>query len=572
MKREKKKILLTSLNSKYIHTNLALQYLYQYTLPLKQDILIREYTINEPMDKILGQIAKEKADMVGFSCYIWNYEETLKLCRLLKLIYPELLIVLGGPEVSFDPQEVLEKYPYIDVVVMGEGEETFHELVSRFGSDSDFGGVLGMAYRKDGMIRVEPKRPLIERLDQIPSMAAFQVEALGKKNIIYYECSRGCPFQCQYCLSSTTHSVRFFSMERIKKDLAVFMEAGVPLIKFVDRTFNCDKYFTLEIFRFIVKHNQKTRFHFEICADLLDEETLDFLKKVPKGMFQFEIGVQSTYLPTLKEIRRVTDLEKLGKTVNILREYGNIHLHLDLIAGLPFEDYNRFQESFNDIFSLRPHALQLGFLKLLKGSGLKEREKQYGYVYSPYAPYEVLKSNEMSYEDLLKLKRVEDVLEKYYNSGRFPYSLPYLMETYFSTPFSFFDRLSLYFEEKGYDKVSHSPMGLFQILLMFFTEKCAPEDSIFLERLKADMLLFNKDLDLPAYLKKDMEADKKRYFDFLKEEKNIKKYLRHYEGLTAKEIYKKIRIEPFSIAILEGNREEEVFYLFDQGVIQKIRL
>ncbi|MDK2801587.1 MAG: hypothetical protein PWQ70_3206 [Clostridiales bacterium] len=550
------KVLLTTLNAKYVQSSLALRYLEKYCKNQQYEIVIEEYTINDYPDMITADIYKTGADVIAFSCYIWNITMTLEIADRLKKVCPDRIIIVGGPEVSYDALETLKKYHYIDYVVMGEGEETLNELL-RYLHDGQqaLENIQGIAYRSEnGDIMVNRHRPLICNLDNIPRpYNQKDLSALSGK-IIYYETSRGCPFNCSYCLSSTILGVRFFSLKRVKADLLFFIENNVKQIKFVDRTFNFNKDRTMELLAFLVANRKNTSFHFEIAADLLDDKMIEFLAGVPKGLFQFEIGVQSTNLNTISAIQRKTNFERLAANVKQLRKADNIHLHLDLIAGLPYEDYQSFQQSFDDVFGLSPHVLQLGFLKLLKGSKIREEAKQHGYKYATLPPYEILENNKISYCEILRLKGIEDIMEKYYNSGAFQKSLTYILANDYQSPFIFFEDLSKYFEAEGLNKLSHSRKALYDIFFEFYIQKIKKEVDIFREYLKFDLLYHQKGVQLPYWAKKDeIPHFKERCFEFLKDEGNIQKFLPHYTGIPAKKIIKQVNFYIFDFDVLDSS-------------------
>ena len=384
------KILLTSLNAKFIHSNLAIRYLKGYCEAYSSaDVAIREFTINDQIEKILASIYLEEPDVIGFSCYIWNIEETLKLASSIKQVIPRCKIILGGPEVSYDSREFMAKFPYIDFIMYGEGEETFRHFVETLENRSDFSSVNGLVYRDGGRVIQNPPRSNMEDLDIIPF--PYRDGLLGLENkIVYYETSRGCPFNCQYCLSSTIDGVRYFSLERVLDEIDFFIDRKVPQVKLVDRTFNCHPKRAKAIIEHIIRREGNTNFHFEIAAHIMDRDMLELLRKAPPGLFQLEIGVQSTNEHTLDSIQRKTDIGKIYQVVEKLHTPRNIHIHLDLIAGLPYEDYDSFADSFDDVYSMQPDNLQLGFLKLLKGSSIRQEASEHGYRYTTYAPYEVL--------------------------------------------------------------------------------------------------------------------------------------------------------------------------------------
>ena len=466
------KLLLCAVNAKFIHTNLAVYNLAAYAKDSGMDICLSEYTINNRTEEILKELYRQKADIIAFSCYIWNIKMIQELAEELHKVLPETEIWLGGPEVSYDAADVLAKYPAISIVMMGEGEETFRELCLQYASgEKELGQVKGIAYRKNG-VPVENELRLPMDIDQIPFVYSKLPDFDHK--ILYYETSRGCPFACSYCLSSIGERVRFRSWELVREELQFFLDHKVAQVKFVDRTFNCNRKHAHHIWNYITEHdNGITNFHFEIAADLLNESDIALFRKMRPGLIQLEIGVQSTHGQTIREIRRVMDLEKLADVVAKVKALGNIHQHLDLIAGLPYEDYDQFQKSFNDVFAMKPDQLQLGFLKVLKGSYMHEKQKDYEIMYGSHAPYEVLCTKWISYDDILRLKEIEDMVERYYNSAQYTKSLPYVM-TFAKTPFVFFEQLAVYYNQHNTVGVKHARLFYYE-LLMNFTLQTYPE-------------------------------------------------------------------------------------------------
>ncbi len=544
------KILLSSLNAKYIHTNLAIRYLEAYCKKIEDiDIKIREFTINGRWEKILPEIYKERADVIGFSCYIWNIEETIKMVQLIKKVQPWVKIILGGPEVTFYGNSWMKKVEDIDYIVKGEGEITFYELLRFFKSKGgQLSDIKGIFYRDRDRIIENPDREPMENLDQIPFPYPKDLSDF-KNKIIYFESSRGCPFHCQYCLSSTTEGVRYFSIEDVKKYLKFFIDAQVKQVKFVDRTFNCNPYRTKQLLEFLIEQKGQTNFHFEIAADLMDQEMLDILKRAPVGLFQLEIGIQSTHIPTLEAIHRKNTLSKIKKVVEKIKSFGNIHQHVDLIAGLPYENYKIFKKSFNDVYSLKADMLQLGFLKILKGSGIEAEEEKYDYHYTTFPPYEVLSNQFISYGEIMKLKMVEDLLEKYENSHVFSYTLDYVLKHYYAQPFDFFEDFSRYWEENGLFHVSHSQKSLYKIFLDFWITKDKNIEKVH-EILKFDYLLSHTPPLPKFFYVNNVERKKEKIFEFLNQPENIEKYLPEFVGVSSKEIKKYIHFEKFSIDIL----------------------
>ena len=463
------KILLAACNAKYIHSNLAVYNLRAYAGEYREHIILKEYTINQQKDEILRDIYLEKPDIICFSCYIWNVSFVKEIAEDLKKILPDSVFWAGGPEVSFDAEDFLKKNPGFFGVMVGEGEETFRELC-RFYVDNkgNLEEIPGIAFYSGEKIRHNGWREIMD-LSKVPF--AYENMEDFRNKIVYYESSRGCPFSCSYCLSSVDKKLRFRNLDLVKKELQFFIDRKVPQVKFVDRTFNCKHSHAMEIWKYILEHdNGITNFHFEISADLLKEEELSLMEKMRPGLIQLEIGVQSTNSETIKAIRRTMDFERLSEIVNKVRSFGNIHQHLDLIAGLPYENYDSFRNSFNQVYALKPEQLQLGFLKVLKGSLMKEMAKEYGILHKEREPYEVLSTKWLSYGEILKLKTVESMVEVYYNSGQFQNTLNY-MEGFFEDAFSMYEELGKFYEGKGYHSISHSRMRRYEILLEFLGQR-----------------------------------------------------------------------------------------------------
>ncbi len=481
-------IILTAINAKYIHSNLAVYSLRAYASAYKNEISIAEYTINQQMDDILMDLYKRKPDVLCFSCYIWNISYVEELIREIKKLFPRLPIWVGGPEVSYDAKDVLQRLPEVTGVMMGEGEATFLELMDFYHQEEkELLDIKGIAYRSDeGEIRQNERRKTID-LSTVP-FVYNDIEDF-KNKIIYYESSRGCPFSCSYCLSSVDKCLRFRDLELVKKELQFFIDQEVPQVKFVDRTFNCKHEHAIEIWKYLMEHDRGiTNFHFEVAADLLNEEELGLIEQMRPGLIQLEIGVQSTNETTIKEIRRTMKFAEVERIVKRINQTQNVHQHLDLIAGLPYEDLNSFRKSFDDVYRLRPEQLQLGFLKVLKGSYMEEQKENYGLAYKSQPPYEVLYTNWLSYEDVLQLKIVEDMVEVYYNSGQFTYTLRHL-ETYFTSPFELYERLGKYYEKRGLHLVSHSRISRYDILLDFINQLQTGEEDLYRELLTLDLYL-----------------------------------------------------------------------------------
>ena len=498
------KILLAACNAKYIHSNLAVYDLKAYSSDYDEHVILREYTINQPKDEILKDIYSSGADVVCFSCYIWNISFVRELIRDLVKILPKTAFWAGGPEVSYDAEKFLTEMPEMTGVMVGEGEKTFHDLLEFYidGKDS-LEEISGIAYRTGDKIIHNGWRELMD-LSAIP----FVYEHLEKfeNRIIYYESSRGCPFSCSYCLSSIDKKLRFRDLELVKKELQFFLDHRVTQVKFVDRTFNCKHEHAMTIWKYILEHdNGVTNFHFEISADLLREEEMELMSQMRPGLIQLEIGVQSTNPETIRAIHRHMDLKKLEHCVNRVHSFRNIHQHLDLIAGLPYEDYDTFHQSFNDVYRMKPDQLQLGFLKVLKGSLMQKEAEVYGIVYKEKEPYEVLSTNWLTYGEVLKLKMVESMVEVYYNSGQFWHTLEYLVP-FEKDAFTFYEKLGSFYEKKGYSEISHSRMRRYEILLEYLQEETDVPTEVAAQKMLYDLYLREKLKKRPVFA-----PDQKQY-------------------------------------------------------------
>ena len=547
------KILLTTLNSKFIHTNLAIRYIKESIKDLA-DVEIREYTINNQLDYILKDIYLAGYDAVFFSTYIWNVYDIVKLCENLKKVNPKLIIGLGGPEVSYDSEDAMAKYEFVDYILRGEGEIIMRDLVKYFNGEIDIKDVDGVTYRCDGEVIKNKERELLKDLDLIPSPYENLNVKEYENRIVYYETSRGCPFNCQYCLSSAIKGLRYFSIDRVKRDLKKLIDAKVSQIKFIDRTFNANKKFAKEIMKFLMENdNGYTTYHFEVTAHLLDDDMLEFLKDCKEGLFQFEIGVQTTNQEALDAVGRRDDFEKLSHVVKTIESYQNIHQHLDLIAGLPYEGYDSFEKSFNDVFALQIEQLQLGFLKMIKGTGMRARAEEFEYEYKNYAPYEVLCNKFISYDEILKLKDIEDILERYYNSNNFSLSVKYIIENYYSeSAFKFFEDFANYFNEMGYFHLAQGKNQLYSILADFYKEKIGENYDLFMEILKYDYVSLGKISSVPNIFNKlEVKDMKARVHEFLHNRENLEKYLPKHVDTPAKYILKYVHFECFKYDILK---------------------
>ena len=514
------KILLVACNAKYIHSNLAVYDLQAYASDYADHIVLKEYTINQQKDDIMRDIYLEHPDVVCVSCYIWNLSFVKELMADLIKILPGADFWAGGPEVSYDAEKFLTENSEFKGVMVGEGEETFKELAGYYveKNPQDLKDMTGICYRDGDQIIHNGWRQIMD-LSSIPFI--YKDLSEFKNRIIYYESSRGCPFSCSYCLSSIDKKLRFRDTETVKKELQFFIDNKVPQVKFVDRTFNCKHDHAMAIWKYINEHdNGVTNFHFEISADLLREEELQEMSTMRPGLIQLEIGVQSTNPDTIKAIHRTMDFEKLKGIVDRIHSFGNIHQHLDLIAGLPYEDYDSFRHSFNDVYALKPQQLQLGFLKVLKGSHMMEMCREYGIVYKTQEPYEVLSTKWLDYDHVLKLKTVENMVEVYYNSGQFQNTLEYL-EKFFPDAFSIYERLGSFYMEKGYGDVSHTRMRRYEILLEFLEDM--PEISV--DQVKDQMvydLYLRENLKSRPGFARDQKPFERQIWDFRKREKVAK--------------------------------------------------
>ena len=536
------KILLVAINAKYIHSNPAVFSLKQYAKKYNDNIYIEEYTINHSKYYILENIYKQKADVVAFSSYIWNYEYVLQIASELNKVSPGTEIWLGGPEVTYDSVKVLKDNPFISVVMKGEGEATFNELCQyMIEKNTEISKIKGITYKDGNNIVETPDRELLS-MDDIP----FYYDNVGafENKIIYYEASRGCPFSCSYCLSSIERRVRFRNIDKVKTELQFFLDKKIPQVKFVDRTFNINHKFTKEIWNYILENdNGITNFHFEVSADLLDEEELNIIEKMRPGLIQLEIGVQSTNVDTISEINRTMDFEKLAGIVKRIKKSDNVHQHLDLIAGLPYEDFNSFKKSYNDVYELGPQQLQLGFLKVLKGSKMHSKCEEYGIKYQGLPPYEVLCTQELTFDEILQIKLVEEMTEVYYNSGQFNKTLILLKEA-FETPFDMFLELGRYYEDRGLRGISHSRIRRYEILRDFILENDNKNLNIYDELMLFDLYSRENLKARPEWIK---EIDIRDYVrEFFATEEVYRKFLPDYSDYSSKQVMRMVHMEAFT--------------------------
>ncbi len=545
------KILLTTLNAKYVHTPLGIWSIYQYCRKQFPGLALSEYNINQDLHWISGEIYSERAEVVAFSCNIWNLAQTLAISHWLKLVAPETIIVLGGPEVWEDPVGLLRDHPWIDQIVVGEGELTFAEWLREYGStEPRWASILGLVYRSGREIVQNPPRPQIADLNQLAFPYPDDLAPFREK-MVYYETSRGCPYHCQYCLSANEHGVRYWDLERVKAELLRFIQAGIGQIKFVDRSFNCHPERAKALWRFLLEQGGQTNFHFEIVAELLDEESLELLAAAPPGLFQVEAGIQSTHPATLTAIQRKMDFEKVSQNIHRLIRRSNVFVHLDLIAGLPGEDYQTFGKTVDDVLQLRPHRLQLGFLKLLHGSGIRQRAAEYGYQYTPEAPYEVLANRWIGYAELLRLKVIEDLLGRYYNSGHFQLSVEWFFQQY-RRPFRFFEEFGTWWKSHGLDRIAHKSRDLYQYLLRFY-ETTSGETKVIRNLLKFDLLKTERMIELPEWTGVGHADLQKLGYTFWQNEANRERYIPDWDGRSIREIQRRVLFVQFEIDPLEAD-------------------
>lgn len=572
------KILLAAVNAKYIHSNLAVYSLKAYA----EDpaVEIGEYTINQQKDDILMDIYKRQPDILCLSCYIWNLDYIEEIVLEIGKLRPDMPIWLGGPEVSYDAKEVLRRLPCVKGVMKGEGEKTFKEICRIYRNefekrenvcgyqdknvdnswkksesvDNQLKGVDGITFREEKEKIIDnPWRPIMD-LSEVPFVYDHMEDFEHK--IIYYETSRGCPFSCSYCLSSVDKRLRFRDIELVKKELQFFLDHKVPQVKFVDRTFNCKHDHSIAIWKYIMEHdNGITNFHFEIAADILNEEELELLEQMRPGLVQLEIGVQSTNPKTIKEIHRVMDFEKVSKIVRRIQNKGNVHEHLDLIAGLPYEDVESFAHSFDDVYALKPEQLQLGFLKVLKGSFMQEHQEEYGIVHKAHPPYEVLYTKWISYEDVLRLKGIEEMVEVYYNSRQFTNTMEELEKEYDSA-FTMYDRLASYYEDNGYNAVQHKRSARYEILLNYIRLHHKEKEDLFREVLTYDYYLRENAKSRPEFAGDYLvEKNVARAFYEKEEETQTHMYLPDYGKYDRNQMRKMTHLEYFKLA--------DTYILFD---------
>lgn len=557
------KTVLVAINAKYIHSNLAVYSLRSYARTFGYEPELLEFTINQQKDQILKGIYEAKPDLLCFSCYIWNLSYAEEIIEDIKKILPKVTIWAGGPEVSYDAPKFLKRHPEVDGIMCAEGEKTLTELMSYYEVGKSQGksldGINGIVYQENKTIHQTPLRDIMNMDDLV-----FPYEDLKdfEHKIIYYESSRGCPFSCSYCLSSIDKKLRFRSFSLVEKELEFFLAHKVPQVKFVDRTFNCKKSHAMAIWTYIKEHdNGITNFHFEVAADLLTEDEIALIQTMRPGLIQLEIGVQSTNEKTLAEIHRKTDFEEITRKVKAVQRGENVHQHLDLIAGLPYENYESFGRSFNDVYALKPEQLQLGFLKVLKGSYMAEAAEGYGCVHKAKPPYEVLGTRWLSYEEILKLKGVEEMVEVYYNSGQFQKTIR-AMEHLFETAFSMYEELADFYEKNGYNEVSHTRIRRYEILQEFLQEKEANLE--YFKQLMIFDLYARENMKTRPQWANDLSAYKMQILDFYKKEEENPKLLTDYQSYQARQTIKMTHIEVFTYDVINENEEKGAYpVLFD---------
>ncbi len=554
--------LLLALNAKYIHSNIAVRYLQKFAAPdLSYPPQILELTINNRLDFVLDEIFRRSPDILLFSTYIWNVTMVRSLAAEYRKLRPDAIIGAGGPEVTYESESFLRQNPAFDLVIRGEGEETVRQLLTAVETETSWAQLPGLTVRDGGDIRSNPPQKPLD-LGALPFPYAPDFSD-APEQIKYYESSRGCPFHCQYCLSSVEKGVRTVPLDKVFADLKLFLNASVRQVKFVDRTFNCDSHRALKIWRFLQDHdNGVTNFHFEITAELLNRETLDFLRTVRPEQFQFEIGVQSTNPQTLAAIHRQNDWPRLRAIVEEIRSFGNIHQHLDLIAGLPHEDCDSFHRSFNAVYSLMPQQLQLGFLKILKGSGLFYDQQKYGLICRDYPPFEVLTTPDLPYRDTLLLKAVEEMVELFYNSGRFFHALRWLFSQ-MDDPFSFYQALGNRYQAEKRHYASQSLDQNYAFFYQFCAALPAVEEKKLAQYLKLDYCLHQRPKRHPGWFPgPDAASLRQRCLLFLEQTKNREAFLPAYQETDPKHLYKLVHFEPFSFDVLTG-QDCPVVLLFD---------
>ena len=560
-------VVLSAINSKYIHTGLGLRYVGEYAKTQGHEVTLIEETINTPILAVLEKIMAVPAQVYGFSVHIWNKTFVFKLIRMLRKLRPQAAIVIGGPEVAFDAERIFAELPQADYIVQGEGELVFSELLQYLAG----GGAVSqhIAYREGEQVNLNGGITVIEDMSLLPFPYPDLEKMLAEHKIVYYECTRGCPFNCAYCLSSISRSVRKRPLELVLRDLDRFIAAGVPLVKFVDRTYNLDEKYFLPMMQHLAQADTNATFHFEIKADILSERVMDFLATVPKGRFQLEVGIQSTHQPTLKAINRQDNWEKLAANVKRLLSFGNMHIHVDLIAGLPYEDLPTFAKSFDDVYGLGADMLQLGFLKVLPGTQMRRETEQHDLRYMDEPPYEILATKYMPYEDMLYLKHLDNILDQTANSGGFKYTLRALLRASGMTAFAFYKQLTQWWVKAGFYPQTHNDKGVAAILKQFIEENYVEQQTELLEILRFDVFCEIPQWR-PEWLKWQTEAIFEVVSAFWRDEEKVRRYIPAYKFSSWRQIHKLYPIELFKADWETGNAEEIFVMLDNSGEQQKL--
>lgn len=563
------KIILTAIGSKYIHTALGLRSISAYAAAQGIKTELIEDSVQTPLLSVLTEITAKEPDVVGLSVHIWNKNYVYSLIRLLRKVTPQVKIIAGGPEVAFEPERIFEECPQIDYIVMGEGEEVFVQLIHALQNGDAIPE--HVAYKQNGKVIAAGGTAVVENLDVLQFPYPDITDVVDGKKIVYYECSRGCPFNCSYCLSGISRSVRRRKLDIVYADLDRMIAAGVPLVKFVDRTYNLDENYYLPIMQYLAKAKTNATFHFEIKADLLTEKVLKFLQTVPKGRFQFEIGVQTTNAQTLTAINRRDNWERLTANVKRLLDYGNIHLHLDLIAGLPYEGLGEFKKSFNDVYALQPDMLQLGFLKVLPGTEMEKQSSKHKLVYMDEPPYEILATKYMSYSELSFLKVLEDVFEHTYNTGRFKHTLKFFISLE-NNAYDFYSKLAAWWYKCGEYPLGHNVRGVSKLLWKFAAECYADDFAVISEMLRFDILLYQHGWK-PEFLKWHTQELNEAGMAFWRDIEKVRHYLPDYTFATWREIQKKYVIEYFELDPFKYEKGR-VYYLFacENGCVKALKV
>lgn len=558
-------IVLSAINSKYIHTGLGLRYVGEFAKAQGHNVVLIEETINTPILAVLERIMSYKAQAYGFSVHIWNKPFVFRLIRMLRKLHPDAVIMIGGPEVAFDAERIFAELPQADYIIQGEGELVVSELLAAL----EQGGAIPehVAYCKDGKVELNGGMTVVEDMDMLSFPYPDLEQTVAEHKIVYYECTRGCPFRCAYCLSGISRTVRKRSLELVLRDMDRFIAAGVPLVKFVDRTYNLDERYFLPMMRYLAQADTQATFHFEIKADMLSTEVLDFLATVPKGRFQMEIGIQSTHQPTLRAINRQDNWEKLAANVKRLLSFGNMHIHVDLIAGLPYEDLPTFAKSFNDVYGLEADMLQLGFLKVLPGTQMRKETEEHGLLYMDEPPYEILATKYMPYEDMQYLKHLDNILDQTANSGNFKHTLKALLRASKLDAFAFYRQLTNWWVGAGHYPQSHNAKGVAVILLQFIEENYSEMRAELLEILRFDVFC-----DIPQWRPEWLEWNTEKIFEvtsaFWRNEALVAQYIPEYKFSSWRQIHKFYPIELFK-ADWQTGEQKNLYVMLDNKSEEK---